>query len=91
MKDNLQSNPEKAFIRYCADGSVHISGGLIFFPGICVYSEDIPEDAPRHTLTDSTFYTQLPRWWQLRQWLRLLRCLQAHMLPLKNKNLEGKK
>lgn len=69
---------EGAFIHFRPDGSVRISGGLVFCRGLAVYAERRTTDTPAHQCEHNTFYTRLPRWWQLRRWVRLLRELQAH-------------
>ena len=68
----------EAFIHFRSDGSVRISGGLVFCRGYAVYAENRTTDTPLHQCVQNIFYTRLPRWWELRLWVRLLHDLRAH-------------
>lgn len=67
---------KKMFILCRSDGSVRISGGLVFCRG-ALYVELGTQDTPVHQISNNIFYTRLPRWWQLRGWWQLLRELRV--------------
>jgi hypothetical protein len=85
-------NTDSAFITLRGDGSVRVSGGVVFcWPlGIRVMSPDIRDGQapwpwqsalvprlPRHEVSNIKFYMGLPKWWQVGRWLKLVRDVRS--------------
>jgi hypothetical protein len=77
---------DEAFITHRA-GPTHsttsIRGGLIFYPGTYIRTGEVHEDPPGVSLDvrDNTFYAAAPRWYQLRQWWKLIQLLRTFAPP----------
>ena len=72
---------KETFIHFRENGSVRITGGLVFCRGHAVYADAQNPSAPKHECVGNRFFSTLPRWWQLRRWARLLRELKDHTTP----------
>lgn len=66
------------FIHLRSDGSVRISGGVVFCRGNPVYAELRNVVPPLHEVEGNIFITQLPKWWQLIRWYKIICIIKAH-------------
>jgi hypothetical protein len=73
----------KAFIEINEDGSVTISGGLVFYNGLFIYKENDYKFTHTHEIINNCFVSELPKWWQLKRWLDLYRLLKMHTREIK--------
>jgi hypothetical protein len=74
-----------AAIHLRPDGSVKISKCLIFCPGVGAWVDRRnSSDPPHHEIGGIYFVNQLPRWWQIRRWARLLRTIREYVRPLES-------
>ena len=68
----------EAFIHVRNNGSVKVSGGLVFCRGYAVHFDGGEYKGVAHSLDNNVFITHLPRWWQISRWVQLLRYLREY-------------
>ena len=67
---------KEAFIHIREDGSIRISGGLIFCKSTAIQNDSLV--STNHIIENNYFYVELPRWWQFFQWIKLIRLLHLY-------------
>jgi ABC-type antimicrobial peptide transport system ATPase subunit len=75
----MNTEKPEAFIHIRKDGSVRISGGLIFCRPTAILNDSLIFTT--HIIENNYFYMELPRWWQLFQWIKLIRLLHSYTDP----------
>jgi hypothetical protein len=78
-----QTEKSEAFIHIREDGSVRISGGLIFCKPPAILNNTLV--STNHIIENNYFYVELPRWWELRKWIKLIRLLHLYADPVDTK------
>jgi len=72
----MNTEKPEAFIHIRKDGSVRISGGLIFCRPTAILNDSLV--STNHIIENNYFYVELPRWWQFFQWIKLIRLLHLY-------------
>jgi len=78
-----QTEKSEVLIHIREDGSVRISGGFIVHRSYIVQNDSRVD--LKHVIENNAFYMELPRWWQLFQWIKLIRLLHSYTDPVDTK------
>lgn len=70
---------QNAFITIDKDGTVKVNGGLIFCNGYLLNIDpDLDFNKFNHEITNNCLISNLPKWYQFWEWLRILRLIRMY-------------